>query len=41
MVLDAALRARVGDVPSDAEMESDGEEFGISPLFDGADLERI
>jgi hypothetical protein len=27
--------------PTDAEMEADVAEFGIQPLFDGADLERI
>jgi aryl-alcohol dehydrogenase-like predicted oxidoreductase len=41
MVLDAAGRATVGDLPTDAEMEHDCEQFEISPLFDGADLERI
>ena len=41
MVLEAAARAKVGDVPTEAEMQSDSEQFGISPLFDGADLERI
>jgi len=41
MVLDAASRARVGDLPTDAEMENDSTQFEISPLFDGADLERI
>ena len=41
MVLDAAGRATVGDLPSDAEMERDCERFEISPLFDGAELERI
>lgn len=41
MVLDAASRARVGDLPTDAEMENDSTQFDISPLFDGADLERI
>lgn len=41
MVLDAASRARVGDFPTDAEMENDSTQFEISPLFDGADLERI
>lgn len=41
MVLDAASRARVGDLPTDADMKNDAERFGISPLFDGADLERI
>lgn len=41
MVFDAASRARVGDFPTDAEMENDSTQFEISPLFDGADLERI
>ena len=41
MVLDAASRARVGDLPTDDEMENDSTQFEISPLFDGADLERI
>ena len=41
MVLDAASRERVGDLPTDAEMENDSTQFEISPLFDGADLERI
>ena len=41
MVLDAASRARVGDFPTDAEMENDSTQFEISRLFDGADLERI
>ena len=27
--------------PTDAEMDADIDEFGITPLFDGADLERI
>jgi predicted aldo/keto reductase-like oxidoreductase len=29
------------DRPDDAEMEADLDQFGIEPLFDGADLERI
>ncbi len=29
------------DLPNDDEMEADAAEFGITPLFDGADLERI
>ena len=41
MVLDAAKRATVGDVPTDDEMEHDLRRFEIAPLFDGADLERI
>ncbi len=41
MVLDAAKRAAVGDVPTDDEMEHDLQRFEIAPLFDGADLERI
>ena len=27
--------------PSDADLEDDRDEFGIAPLFDGRDLERI
>lgn len=41
LVLDAAARTRVGDVPSDEEMSADTETFGVTPLFDGAALERI
>ena len=41
MVLDAAKRAAVGDVPTDDEMEHDLRRAEIAPLFDGADLERI
>ena len=29
------------DRPTDDEMLADNEAFGISPLFDGAELERI
>ena len=38
-ILDAA--ATPGRVPSDGELRADIDEFGISALFDGADLERI
>lgn len=41
LVLDAAGRAQVGDVPSDAEMAADADAFGVTPLFDGGVLERI
>ena len=41
MVLDAAGRARMGDIPGDAEMAADAGEFGVTPLFDGGVLERI
>lgn len=41
LVLEAAGRARVGDVPGDAEMAADAEAFGVTPLFDGGVLERI
>jgi hypothetical protein len=30
-----------GSRPTDAEMEADAATFGVRPLFDGADLERI
>ena len=39
LVLQAADRG--GPQPPDAEMEGDTSEFGITPLFDGAALERI
>ncbi len=41
LVLEAAARARVGDVPSDEEMSADAAAFGVTPLFDGGLLERI
>ena len=42
-LLSLALEAAAsgGDVPSDEEMEADALRLGITPLFDGADLERI
>lgn len=42
-LLDATLRAAEGDLgrPSDAELRADVDRFGITALFDGADLERI
>ena len=42
-LLDPALTAAVGDLtrPSDSEMEADVVEQGMTPLFDGAELERI
>lgn len=42
-LLEPALRAAVGDLtrPSDDEMEFDVAANGMSPLFDGAELERI
>ncbi len=39
MALEAA--AKPGSVPSDAAMEADVLKLGITPLFDGAELERI
>jgi hypothetical protein len=30
-----------GAVPTEAELRADATEFGITPLFDGGDLERI
>jgi hypothetical protein len=27
--------------PADADMVNDAERFGVTPLFDGAELERI
>lgn len=41
LVLEAAAGTRVGDVPSDEEMSADAATFGVTPLFDGAALERI
>jgi aryl-alcohol dehydrogenase-like predicted oxidoreductase len=38
-ILEAA--ASSGPVPSEAELAADAENFGIEPLFDGAELERI
>lgn len=38
-ILDAA--ATPGGAPTDGELRADIDEFGISALFDGADLERI
>lgn len=42
-LLELALEAAVGDLtrPSDGEMAADVAAEGITPLFDGADLERI
>ena len=42
-LLPLVLDAVAGDLsaPSDAELAADREVFGITPLFDGADLERI
>lgn len=42
-LLEATLSAAAGDLscPADDEMMADVEEHGITPLFDGADLERI
>ncbi len=39
LALEAA--ASGGDVPTDEEMEADALRLGITPLFDGAELERI
>jgi hypothetical protein len=37
------IEAASGDAssPSDDELASDEQQFGITPLFDGAELERI
>lgn len=42
-LLPAVLRAAEGDLtaPTDAEMVADAERFGVTPLFDGRELERI
>ena len=40
-IVKAAQVAAADPRPTDAEMQADAVEFGISPLFDGADLERI
>jgi aryl-alcohol dehydrogenase-like predicted oxidoreductase len=42
-VLPSVLAAAAGpiDAPSDGEMRADAERFGITPLFDGGELERI
>lgn len=40
-VLRAAAGVRVGDVPSDEEMDRDVDAFGITPLFDRGELEVI
>ncbi|MEM7342421.1 MAG: aldo/keto reductase [Actinomycetota bacterium] len=42
-LLPTTLDAAVGDLtrPSDDAMDADTAEFGITPLFDGAELERI
>ena len=40
-ILEAASSAVIGSVPSNAEMQSDVDMYGIRPLFDGAQLERI
>lgn len=39
--VEAAAGASVGTAPSDAEMEADAVRLGITPLFDGSELERI
>lgn len=41
LVLDAAASARIGDIPDDAQMQADSDEFAITALFDGGELERI
>ena len=43
LILDAADVDAGGDpvAPSDADMAADAERFGVTPLFDGLDLERI
>lgn len=42
-LLPAILDAASGEVtaPTDAEMAADADEFGVTPLFDGRELERI
>lgn len=43
-ILEAADQAGVSTnspVPTDAEMQADTDAFGVTPLFDGAELERI
>jgi aryl-alcohol dehydrogenase-like predicted oxidoreductase len=39
LVLDAARGGMIA--PADADMVNDAERFGVTPLFDGAELERI
>ncbi len=42
-LLEAQVRAAEGDLsrPSDDELRADVEQYDVTPLFDGADLERI
>jgi hypothetical protein len=41
IILEAAAAANATTKPSPAEMEADVASFAITPLFDGAELERI
>jgi aryl-alcohol dehydrogenase-like predicted oxidoreductase len=41
LVLDAVAASATLPAPTDDELRSDVERYGITPLFDGADLERI